>query len=88
MALPLFEILFAFVLIAIAIALLVLSKTFLVNVVTGVAALLGITLLADWAKYPALKIGITLVTVVISGILGLAGVGLLILLKILGFTIQ
>lgn len=88
MVLPLLEILFALVLIAIAIALLLLSKNFLVNVVTGVAALLVLNLLADWAKYPTIKIAITLLTVIVSGVLGLAGVGLLILLKLLGIVIQ
>lgn len=88
MALPLFEIAFALVLIVIAILLLVMLKNFLVNAVVGVVALLGLSIVADYAKYPALKISITIVTVIISGLLGLAGVGLLIILKLLGITIQ
>jgi len=84
----LFELLFGLALILIAVALVVFLKNFLVNSVTGVAALLLLSLLADWAKYPAIKIAITLVTVVVCGLLGLAGVGLLIILKLLGINVQ
>ncbi len=83
-----FELFLGIGFILIAIALVVFFKKFLINSVTGVVALLLLSILADWAKYPAIKIAITLVTVVVCGFLGLAGVGLLIILKLLGFTLQ
>lgn len=80
--------LFGLLLIILAIVLVKVFKNLLANAVMGVVALLILSILADWAKYPAVKVSITLITVLISAILGLAGVGLLIVLKLLGIVIQ
>jgi hypothetical protein len=87
-AFPFDVLIFGIVLILLAVVLWHFFKNLLANTVAGVVALLVISILADWAKYPAIKISITLVTVIISAILGLAGVGLLLLLKLLGIVIQ
>lgn len=87
-AFPLEALVFALVLIVLAVVVIKILKNLLANAVIGVLALLALNILADWAKYPAVKISITLVTVLISALLGLAGVGLLILLKLLGVVIQ
>ncbi len=85
---PLEALLFGLVLIVLAVLVLKFLKNFLINSVLGVAALLVIQILADAANYPAIKVPITAVTVILSGIFGLAGVGLLIILKLLGIIIQ
>ncbi len=87
-AFPLEALVFGIVLILLAVVIWYFFKNILANTVAGVVALLIINILADVANYPSIKISITLVTVIISAILGLAGVGLLILLKLLGFVIQ
>ncbi len=87
-AVPLDALMFALMLIVLAVVVWYFFKNLLVNTVFGVIALLLINLLADAAAYPAIKINITIVTVIISALLGLAGVGLLILLKLLGVVIQ
>jgi len=87
-AFPLDVFVFGLVLILLAFVLWHFFKNLLANTVAGVVALLLLSILADIANYPSIKISITLVTVIISAILGLAGVGLLILLKLLGIVIQ
>jgi pro-sigmaK processing inhibitor BofA len=62
-------------------------KNVLVNAVLGVIALIAINLGSQAANL-GLTIPLTAVTVVISAVLGLAGVGILILLKVLGVSIQ
>ncbi|MBI4360156.1 pro-sigmaK processing inhibitor BofA family protein [Candidatus Micrarchaeota archaeon] len=85
---PFVGILLAVGLIILAIIVVKLLKNFLANSVMGVIALLVISYLADVTGYAGIKVPITIVTVIISGILGLAGVGLLIVLKLLGIVIQ
>lgn len=87
-AFPFEALVFGIVLILLAAVLWYVFKNLLANTVAGVVALLVINILADVANYPSIKISITLVTVIISAILGLAGVGLLILLKLLDIVIQ
>ncbi|MFQ5406696.1 MAG: pro-sigmaK processing inhibitor BofA family protein [Candidatus Micrarchaeia archaeon] len=60
-------------------------KNFLINSVLGVIALLAINLLGKDAGF---EIPITIITTAVSGVLGLAGVGLLIVLKLLGVNIS
>jgi len=62
-------------------------KNVLVNAVLGVIALIVINLGSQAANL-GLTIPLTAVTVVVSAVLGLAGVGILILLKVLGVSIQ
>ncbi len=88
MAFALEAFVFGLVLVLLAVVVWYFFKNLLANTVLGVVALLLINLLADAAAYPAIKINLTIVTVIISAILGLAGVGLLILLKLLGIVIQ
>jgi len=81
-----FEVLgLGFLLIILAIVLLLVLKHILVNTVLGVIALLIINYFG--AAYN-LKIAITFVTVLISAIFGLAGVGALLVLHFLGITVQ
>ncbi len=63
-------------------------KKVLVNSVVGLIALFVINYLAELLKMDALKISINLISVLITAVLGLAGVGLLIILKLLGITVQ
>ena len=63
-------------------------KKVLVNSVFGLIALFVINYLAELLKMDALKISINLVSVLVTAVLGLAGVGLLIILKLLGITVQ
>jgi len=80
--------LFGLLLIVLAVVIIKVFRNLLANAAMGVLALLALSILADWAQYPSIKIAITLVTVLISALLGLAGVGLLIILKLLGVVIQ
>ncbi len=85
---PIGEFFLALLLIVLAIFLFGFLKDFFVNAVLGVIMLFALNILADVARYPGLKISITFVTVILSAFLGLAGVGLLILLRLLGIVIQ
>ena len=76
---------FALLLIAAAIAIVFFLKKLLVNAVLGVVALFVINYFG--APY-GIKIAVTFVTVAISALFGLAGVGGLVLLKLLGTTIS
>jgi len=76
---------FALLLIAAAITLVFFLKKLLVNAVLGVVALFVINYFG--APY-GIKIAVTFVTVAISALFGLAGVGGLVLLKLLGTTIS
>lgn len=87
-AFPLLEIFLALLLIIATFVIVKILKNIFINTVLGVVLLLGLSLLADFAKYPVLKISITFITVLISAVLGIGGVGLLILLKLLGIVIQ
>jgi pro-sigmaK processing inhibitor BofA len=62
-------------------------KKILVNSVVGLIALYVINFLGGALKMDALNIPINLVSVLITALLGLAGVGLLIILKLLGITV-
>jgi len=63
-------------------------KKVLMNTVFGLIALFVINYLAGVLKMDALNLPINLISVLITAILGLAGVGLLIILKLLGITVQ
>jgi inhibitor of the pro-sigma K processing machinery len=82
-ALPLWGL--AVFLIIMAVILAVIIKRVLVNTVLGVLALLAVNWLG--ASYE-LEISINLLTVLVSAIFGLAGVGALIILELLGVHIQ
>ena len=84
MVLELVGILVAIVLIALALHIVFNLKSYLVNAVLGVIALLIINYLG---KEYGVQIPITIVTVLVSAVLGLAGVGALIILKLLGIVI-
>lgn len=71
-------------LIVAAVLIILFLKNFLVNAVLGVAALVLLNLFG--APY-GLKIGINLVSVLASALLGLAGVGALIILALLGICV-
>lgn len=71
-------------LIAVTVLIIMFLKKFLVNAVLGVTALVLLNIFG--APY-GLKIGINLVTVLASALLGLAGVGALIILALLGIRI-
>ncbi|HLD76211.1 MAG TPA: pro-sigmaK processing inhibitor BofA family protein [Candidatus Norongarragalinales archaeon] len=86
-AFPWEALLLAVALIVLAFVIWKILKNILINTVLGVVILLGLNLLADFLHYPVLKIPITFVTVVVSAVLGVAGVGLLIILKLLGIVI-
>jgi len=76
----------AVVLIVIAIVVLFLFKRFLVNTVLGVIALL---LINFFGKPYGLELPLSIINVIITGIFGLAGVGALLLLKLLfGFVLH
>ena len=62
-------------------------KKVLVNTVFGLVALFVVNYLAELLKMDALNIPINFISVLITAILGLAGVGLLIILKLLGITV-
>jgi len=68
------------VLVASALLLVFLLKKLLENAVMGVIALLAVNLLG-------IKIGLNALTITVSAVLGLAGVGLLIILSLLGVRI-
>ncbi|OIO26095.1 hypothetical protein AUJ15_02000 [Candidatus Micrarchaeota archaeon CG1_02_55_41] len=71
----------AFLLIILAVLLVVIVKRVLVNTVLGVLALLAV----NWLGAPyELEIAVTFLTVLIAAIFGLAGVGALIMLELLG----
>ena len=82
-ALPLWGL--AVFLIIMAVILAGIIKRVLVNTVLGVLALLAVNWLG--ASYE-LEISINLLTVLVSAIFGLAGVGALIILELLGVHIQ
>ncbi len=82
-ALPLWGL--ALFLIVIAIILAVIIKRVLANTVLGLLALLAVNWLG--ASYE-LEISINLLTVLVSAIFGLAGVGALIILELLGVHVQ
>ena len=82
-ALPLWGL--AVFLIIMAVILAVIIKRVLVNTVLGVLALLAVNWLG--ASYE-LEISINLLTVLVSAIFGLAGVGALIILELLGVHVQ
>jgi hypothetical protein len=63
------------------------TRQLLVNTVVGFAALLLINFLADLIGLPALKIAISFASVAVTAVLGLAGVGLLILLNLVGIHV-
>ncbi|VVB67076.1 SigmaK-factor processing regulatory protein BofA [Candidatus Norongarragalina meridionalis] len=75
---------FALLLIVAAVALVFFLKKILVNAVLGIVALFVINYFGS--PY-GIQIAITFVTVAISALFGLAGVGGLVLLKLLGVTI-
>jgi len=75
---------FSLLLIVAAIAIVFFLKKILVNAVLGIVALFLINYFG--APY-GIQIAITFVTVAISALFGLAGVGGLVLLKLLGVTI-
>ncbi len=62
-------------------------KKVLMNTVFGLIALFVINYLAGVLQMDALNLPINLISVLVTAILGLAGVGLLIILKLLGITI-
>lgn len=74
-----------FLLIILAIVLLLVLKRVLINTVLGVLALLIINYFGTPYN---LKIAITILTVLITAIFGLAGVGALLILHFLGITVQ
>ncbi|MFH0922837.1 MAG: pro-sigmaK processing inhibitor BofA family protein [Candidatus Micrarchaeota archaeon] len=74
-----------FLLIVLAIVLLLVLKRVLINTVLGVLALLIINYFGTPYN---LKIAITILTVLITAIFGLAGVGALLILHFLGITVQ
>lgn len=74
----------AIVLLAIALWLVFNLKQLLVNAVLGVIALLVINYLG---KEFGVKLAITPLTVIISAIFGLAGVGLLLVLSVFGIAV-
>lgn len=78
---------FALGLIVLAIVLFFVVKRILVNTVLGMIALLAVNFFSKEIGL-AFSIPITFVTVVITAILGLAGIGLLILLKLLGINVS
>ncbi len=76
--------LLALALIAAALYLVVSASRFLENAVFGLIALLIINFLgAAWG----FRIGINILTILISAIFGLAGVGIIIILKLLGINL-
>ncbi len=75
--------LFAVLAIAASVLIFRVLKNFLVNSVLGVAALLAINFLGASGGF-ALELSIA--NVVVAGVLGLAGVGMLVILKILGIS--
>ncbi|MBI5036497.1 pro-sigmaK processing inhibitor BofA family protein [Candidatus Micrarchaeota archaeon] len=83
-----FEIVIGVLLILLAVVVIGFLKNLFANTVLGVGALLVLNILADYAKMETIKIPITIVTVLISALLGLAGLGLMIILKLLGIVIQ
>ena len=74
----------ALVLIVLAVVIIMFLKNLLVNTVLGVLALLAVNFFGS--PY-GLKIEINFLTVVVSAILGLAGVGALIILALLGIHV-
>lgn len=74
----------AIIFIVLALLLVLLLKRLLVNTVLGVIALLVVNWLG--ASY-GLKLSITVLTVIICAIFGLAGVGGLIIAELLGFHV-
>jgi hypothetical protein len=82
-------VLFLLALVAIALAFIVINytKQILVNTVLGLIALLVINYLAGLLSFNALKITINLFSIAITAVLGLAGVGLLIILNLLGIHV-
>jgi len=75
---------FALFLIALAIVIVALLKKLLVNAVLGVIALLIVNYLG--APY-GIQVAVTVLTVIICAVFGLAGLGALILLGLLGVKI-
>lgn len=61
----------------VAVVLIFIFRKFIVNSILGVLALLAL-------NYLGVKIAVNVLTVIICGLLGLAGVGLLLVLKLLG----
>ena len=80
-------VLFALGAIALAFVVINHTKQLLVNTVLGLIALLAINYLAGLLSISVLKIPINLVSVAITAVLGLAGVGLLIILNLLGIRV-
>ncbi len=80
-------ILFALGAIALAFVVINYTKQLLVNTVLGLIALLAINYLAGLLNLPVLKLPINFVSVIITSVLGLAGVGLLIILNLLGIRV-
>lgn len=74
----------ALVLIVLAVVVIKFVKKIVVNTVLGVLALLAINFFGS--PY-GLKVNLNLVTVVVSALLGLAGVGALIILALLGIKV-
>ncbi len=77
------SIIFAIILIAAALLILKFLKNILVNTVLGVIALLAVNFLSQATGW-GVNIPLTLVTIAVSAVLGLAGVGILIVLAVLG----
>lgn len=71
----------ALALIVLAVLVIVFLKKILVNTALGLIALF---LINYFGKAYGIKIGVNLVTVLVSAILGLAGVGALVILRLLG----
>ena len=80
-------VLFALGAIALAFVVINYTKQLLVNTVLGLIVLLAINYLAGLLSMPVLKIPINLLSVAITAVLGLAGVGLLIILNLLGIRV-
>lgn len=85
MALELVGILVAIVLIVLALHIVFNLKKYLVNAALGVVALLVVNTLG---KEYGIKISVSIITVAVSAIFGLAGVGILIILHLLGIKVS
>ena len=86
-AIPLTAILIGLGLIVLAVIVIKILKNILVNTALGVLALLAVNFFSKELGF-AFTIPLTLVTGLVAAVLGLAGVGLLILLKLFGINIS
>lgn len=77
----------AIITILLGLGLVAFAKRVLENTVAGLVALLVINYAADSLGIESLKITINLASILLAGVLGLAGVGLLIILNLLGIAV-